>query len=372
MDPNYLLHDPSAVYSPGLIFYRDVIRRNIAGLVARVGDPNRLRPHVKTHKTREIVRMQLDAGITKHKCATIAEAEMLAGVGAPDVLLAYPLVGPNADRMARLVEAYPGCRFSTVIDHADSARALSDAMTRRGQRVEALLDVDVGQHRTGIGPGEDAVRLYEAAARLPGLTAGGLHVYDGHNHQPDLAERRRAVDRLLGPVVELKGVLARKGLPVPRVVFGGTPTFPVFAGLDWPEAECSPGTCVLNDSNYAAWFRDLGEFRWAALLLTRVVSRPLPRCVTFDLGTKAVASDPPAGKRCVLLDVPDAEAVLHNEEHLVVETPAADRYRPGDVAYAVPAHVCPTVALHGFGYVVEQNRVVDRWEIVARDRVLTI
>jgi D-serine deaminase-like pyridoxal phosphate-dependent protein len=129
---------------------------------------------------------------------------------------------------------------------------------------------------------------------------------------------------------------------------------------------------VLNDSNYAAWFPDLAEFRPAALLLTRVISRPAPRRVTFDLGYKAVASDPPAGKRCVLVGMPDAEAVLHNEEHLVVETASADRYRPGDVAYAIPAHVCPTTALHKFAYVVQDGRVVDRWDIVARDRMLTI
>src|SRR5437588_6897477 len=128
MDSHYRLHDSSEVFSPGLLFYRDVIRKNIAGLVARVGDPKRLRPHVKTHKTREIVRMELDAGITKHKCATVAEAEMLASCGAPDVLLAYNLVGPNRGRMAELVGAFPQTRFSVLADHPAAARALSDAM----------------------------------------------------------------------------------------------------------------------------------------------------------------------------------------------------------------------------------------------------
>lgn len=371
MEP-YILRDPSEVFSPGLLFYRDVIRHNIDRLIARVGDPKRLRPHVKTHKTREIVRMQLAAGITKHKCATIAEAEMVAGVGAADVLLAYNLVGPNCERMARLVEKFPACQFSTVVDHPVAAQMLSEAMARSGHTVDVLLDLDVGQHRTGIAPGSDAIALYETIARLPGLAPGGLHVYDGHNHQHALEERRRAVDLILAAVSALKDTLTAKGLPVPRVVFGGTPTFPVYAELPWPEAECSPGTCVLNDSNYAAWFADLSEFRHAALLLTRVISRPGPRHVTFDLGYKAVASDPPAGKRCVMLDMPDAVAVLHNEEHLVIETSAADRFRPGDVAYALPAHVCPTSALHRFAYVVEDGQVVDRWEIAARDRMLTI
>jgi D-serine deaminase-like pyridoxal phosphate-dependent protein len=297
---------------------------------------------------------------------------MLAQTDVPDVLLAYNLVGPNCDRFARLIRKYPGTKFSTVVDHPVAAEALSASLANAGMEADVLLDLDVGQHRTGIAAGADAARLYETVARLPGLTPGGLHVYDGHTHQHNLDERKQAVARSLEPVSELLQTLKAKGLPVPRMVFGGTPTFPVYAGLTWPEAECSPGTCVLNDYNYGVWFQDLSEFAHAALLLTRVISRPTPRRVTLDLGYKAVASDPPAGKRCVLLNVPDAEAVLHNEEHLVVETPAADEYRPGDVVYALPAHVCPTSALHQFAYVVEHGGVVDRWEIASRDRILTV
>jgi len=88
----------------------------------------------------------------------------------------------------------------------------------------------------------------------------------------------------------------------------------------------------------------------------------------LDMGTKAVASDPPAGQRCRVLGVPNAVAVAHNEEHLVIETPAADRYRPGDGLYAIPAHVCPTVALYPRALTVEGERVTGSWTIAARDR----
>src|SRR5437763_4451418 len=89
MNPHYVIRDTSAVFTPALVFYKDLIRQNIARAVEMAGGPSRLRPHVKTHKTREIARMELDAGISKHKCATLAEAELLAQAGAPDVLLAY-------------------------------------------------------------------------------------------------------------------------------------------------------------------------------------------------------------------------------------------------------------------------------------------
>lgn len=371
MNPEYRLKDPSQVFSPGLLFYKTLIARNIKALIARVGDPSRLRPHVKTHKTRQIVRMEREAGITKQKCATIAEAEMLGQCEVPDVLLAYPMVGPNCARFAQLVKKYPGTKYSVIADHALGIQQLSDAMRNAGVSAEVFLDVDVGQHRTGIAAGPAARQLYEQIARSSGLKPGGFHVYDGHNHQHPIEERKAAVEKMLAPVLELRDTLTKSGLSVPRLVVGGTPTFPVFATLEIAGAECSPGTCVLNDFNYGTWFQDMGEFVHAALLLTRVISRPTATRVTFDLGYKAVASDPPAGKRCVLLDV-KGDHVLQNEEHLVVEMPDAERFQPGDVAYALPAHVCPTSAMHQFAYVVENNQVVDRWDIASRDRVLTI
>jgi D-serine deaminase-like pyridoxal phosphate-dependent protein len=371
MNSEYAIRDVSQIFSPGLLFYRSLIARNNANLIKRVGNPDRLRPHVKTHKTKQIVKMQREAGITKQKCATIAEAEMLAQCDTPDVLLSYPVVGPNCDRFARLIKKYPHSKFSCLADHAAGIQQLSDALTKAGIRAEVLLDIDVGQHRTGVSAGPEARTLYESIARTPGLRPGGLHVYDGHNHQHPLQERRAAVERLLTPVLELRDTLAEFGLPVPRMVFGGTPTFPVYAAMEIAGAECSPGTCILSDYNYSQWFQDLSEFTPAALLLTRVISRPTPTRVTFDLGYKAVSSDAPLGKRCLLLDVP-GEQVLHNEEHLVVEMPSADRFKPGDAVYAIPAHICPTVALHSFAYVIDNGQVVDRWEIAARDRILTV
>src|SRR5438067_12437761 len=140
MNPAYAVADVSNVFSPALLFYKDLIRRNVARLVEIAGGPARLRPHVKTHKTREIVRLELEAGITKHKCATLAEAEMLAGCGAVDVLLAYNLVGPNCGRMARLARTYSGCRFSVLADHPDALRPLSEALAAVQQTVDVLID----------------------------------------------------------------------------------------------------------------------------------------------------------------------------------------------------------------------------------------
>jgi D-serine deaminase-like pyridoxal phosphate-dependent protein len=371
MTTDYAIRDTGAILSPSLLFYEELIHRNISQAIQIAGDSNRLRPHVKTHKTREIVRMEMALGVTRHKAATIAEAEMLAGCGVPDVLLAYPMVGPNCARLALLAVRFPGCRFSTIIDDLGCARQLSSAMVGVGVELDVLIDLDCGQHRTGIAPGPDAIALYESLDGLPGILPAGIHAYDGHLHIPNLAVRHDSVQRVLDSVLGLRDSVVKKGLPVPHVVLAGTPTFPLYARLDVPGLECCPGTCVLYDHGYASRFPDLPGFVPAALLLTRVVSRPTPTRVTLDLGTKALASDPPAGERCLLLGVPEYRPVAHNEEHLVVEMPAS-RLRPGDHLFAIPTHVCPTCALYRHAYVVRAGSVVGRWEIVARDRQLSI
>lgn len=372
MQAPYQIDNVANLLSPSLLFFRDLIEANLKKVLEMVGSPNRLRPHVKTHKCREIVRMEFAKGIIKHKCATLAEAEMLAQSEAPDVLISYPIVGPNLKRLTLLTDKYPSTRFSALVDHPVAAKQLSDIMASSGARFDVLIDLNVGMNRTGISIGEGAEELYRSFAKLPGLRPDGFHVYDGHNHQESLEERKSSVEKILGPVFDLREKLEKEGLPVPRVVCGGTPSFSVFSKLDFPGLECSPGTFVLHDSGYGSKYPDLSGFTPAALLLTRVISKPGGNRLTLDLGYKAVCSDPPAGKRCVVLGIGDYNYVLQSEEHLGIETPLADQFNPGDVVLAIPTHVCPTVAMHRQAYVIEGGSCIGTWEIAGRDRVITV
>jgi D-threonine aldolase len=370
--PEYPLANVAEIASPVLVFHPALIARNIRATIAAAGGADRLRPHVKTHKTAEIVRMQLLAGVTKHKCATIAEAEMLAAADAPDVLISYPMIGPNVFRLSKLIAKYPGTAFSSIVDHPIQLVQLSKALADANQTIDVLIDLNVGMNRTGIAPGPEADDLYAKIATSPGVRPGGIHAYDGHNNAESLAEREALARTTLATVLAMRERHERAGRPVPRIVSGGTPGFPGYAQVrDVPGLECSPGTYVLHDLGYGSKYPDLGVVP-AAVLVTRVVSRPTPNRVTLDLGNKSVAADPPLAKRVYLLDFPDYTIVMHSEEHLVVETDGADRYLPGDVVYAIPSHVCPTVALHREALVAEGNRVVGRWTIAARDRFLSI
>lgn len=370
-DSPYAIADTSMIISPGLIVFREYLESNLDTMVAIAGDPARLRPHCKTHKMREVTQLQLDRGITRHKAATFAEAQMLAETGVDDIVLAYNIVGPNIRRAVEFRRAFPDVTFGVTADDPRSVRLLAEAMQAAETDIEVLLDVDTGQHRTGIAVGDDAAELYRLMQQLVGVVPGGFHVYDGHQHQVSRDERAAAVNAEFEKVVAFRDKLVAEGLPVPRLLCGGTGSFPIYADHEDPTIELCPGTCIFWDANYGANFPDL-SFTPAEVLLTRVISRPTPDRVTVDLGYKAVASDPPAGRRAFFPELPEAEQVLQNEEHLVLKTPKAENYAPGDELIAIPWHVCPTSALHKAAYVVENGQVTEQWEVAARDRWLTI
>jgi D-serine deaminase-like pyridoxal phosphate-dependent protein len=364
----YQVTNVDEIASPALLVYLERVDENIRDMIGVAGGVERLRPHVKTHKLPEVIRRQLVLGIGKFKCATIAEAEMLAECGCPDVLLAYQPVGPNIHRLWQLAARYTATTFSAVVDDAGIVRRLSEAFSGTGHGIELLVDLDSGMHRSGISPGVDAAALYALIAALPGVTPGGLHAYDGHIRDADLNARAAASDAAFEPVARLRRELEGAGLRVPRVVVGGTPTFPIHVRRSG--VELSPGTCIFWDAGYNSQLPDL-PFRPAALVLTRVVSRPGANRLCLDLGHKALAAENPH-PRVQLLNLPEATPVMHSEEHLVVETPQAARFAVGDVCYGVPWHICPTVALYGAAVVVDGHTATGSWRIIARERSLTV
>lgn len=366
-DSWYAINNLDAVDSPAFVVYPNRIRENVRRAVAAVPDVSRLRPHVKTNKTAEVSRILIEEGVTKFKCATIAEAEMLGMIGAEDVLLAYQPVGPKVARLVELTESYPRTKFSCLVDHADATRAISDAFARAERRLNVFVDLNVGMNRTGIAPA-DALPLYLLCDTLPGVQPVGLHAYDGHIRDADLAQRKEVCDAAFEPVAALRSRLEAQGKQ-PVVVAGGTPTFPIHARRD--RVECSPGTFIFHDWHYQVAFPDQ-DFLFAALLVTRVISKVGAHAVCLDLGYKAVSSENPLAKRVRFLNAPEAEPLGHSEEHLVVNVGDNARHNIGDVFYGVPYHVCPTCALHDKAYVVENNRVTGSWEIVARARRINV
>lgn len=367
----YLLNTPEEIISPSLVFYKERIESNIRSMVNIAGDADRLIPHVKTHKCPEIVKIQLSAGISKFKCATIAEAEMLAESGARWILIAYQLVGPNVDRLFRLQGKYPEVTFASLVDNDQTATLLSEASVARGVRSTLFLDVNNGMNRTGHATDESLLSLYRYVSSLEGLAFGGVHIYDGHIRNPEFSERKAAADEAYETVLPLLDRIEAECGYEPMIIAGGSPSFTVHTLR--PDVYLSPGTNVLWDWGYGDRF-DGQPFEHAALILTRVVSKPTVGIITIDLGHKAISAENPVENRLRLLNLSDYTVLGQSEEHGVLQVGSEtwESVQVGDVFYALPFHICPTVALHDFATVIENGEIAGEWKITARSRRITI
>lgn len=364
----YAIEETRSVISPALLVYPDRISKNIQTMISIAGGTKNLRPHIKTHKMGAVIKMQLQQGIDKFKCATIAEAELLAQCGASDVLLAMQPVGANVDRFFKLVEKYPSTYFSTLVDDFTVATTLGEIAGAKDQKVRLWLDINTGMDRTGIAPGLKAASLYESISAHPYIKAEGLHVYDGHIRTSDFDEREKICNQAFEAVSELRQSLIDKGISEPRIVVGGSPTFPIHAKRE--NAETSPGTTLLWDAGYGGLFPDL-PFLPAAVLMTRIISLPKENTLCLDLGHKSIAPEM-AFPRVKLLDMHGSEQLGQSEEHLVIKHDKSGQYNVGDVHYAIPMHICPTVAKYESVLVVSAGKIIDTWQVDARNRKITI
>ncbi len=378
----YEVREIESLPSPCVLVSRPGVIANIEAAIARAGGPERLRPHVKTHKSAQVVQLHLERGVRRFKCATPAEAEMLARAGVRDVLIAYQLVGPGAEILRDLIGRYPDTRFGCLVDNGttlDQLEAVFQGYDPDQRAPFVLVDLDVGMHRTGIAPGDRADQLYRRITVSPCLKAGGIHAYDGHIREISPEKRAEEAAGARTTALEMRNRLQREGLPVPEVVLGGTPTFPCHADAYVEGCSLSPGTYSYHDWGYASAFADL-PFRDAAVVLGRVVSVPEPGQFTIDVGSKGIAADKDQ-PRGMLLNVPDAEAGPQSEEHWVFTVPAggtssgkqavAGTPAVGTPVYVWPRHICPTIEHYDEVLVVGEDRtVIERWPVTARGRAL--
>jgi D-serine deaminase-like pyridoxal phosphate-dependent protein len=365
----YQVENIDKLDSPSLIIFPERVKANIQTAISMVADVNRLRPHVKTNKSAEATQLMLDAGITKFKCATIAEAEMLGMIKAPDVVLAYQPFGPKLHRFIELVKKFPSTKYSCLTDNTSAAKEQSDAFAANDLEIPVYVDLNVGMNRTGIIPGEAAIELCGFVSSAKGIKLAGLHAYDGHIRNKDLATRTKECDEAFATIEKLKQELLNTGVSVPNIIVGGSPTFPIHAKRK--NVECSPGTFVYWDKGYTDLCPEQ-NFLTAAVLVTRIISLPSPTKICTDLGHKSVAAENEMGRRVFFLNASDLTPVGQSEEHLVCETGNDHRHKTGDVLYGLPYHVCPTVALYERVYTIENGEVTGEWKNVARDRKITI
>ncbi len=363
----YFISNISEVDSPALVVYEERVKENIRLLVGRVKSTDSLRPHVKTNKMAAVCRLMMDAGIKKFKCATIAEAEMLAMIKAPDVLLAYQPVGPKIQRLLNLVKTYPGTTFSCLADDETNTTTINEQCVAAGIFLSVFIDINTGMDRTGIRV-DKAFELFSYCHRLSNLRVVGLHAYDGHINDKDILLRQQKSDAAFNPLLGVIEKIITTFQVQPVVVAGGSPAFATHVMR--PGLEYSPGTFVFWDWGYKHLLPE-EPYQYAALVITRIISIIDEKTFCTDLGHKAVAAENPL-PRVHFLNAPGATPVAQSEEHLTVKVADSSLFKTGDVLYGVPVHICPTVALYDKAIVIKEKAATTEWQVTARSRKITI
>jgi D-serine deaminase-like pyridoxal phosphate-dependent protein len=340
--------------TPALIVDVGTLDRNIARMAEFFADgPCKLRPHVKAHKTPEIARRQLAAGCSGLTCATVHEAEAVAHLGA-DLLIANEIV--DASKCDRLASLARNVGVTVAVDSPIGVDALAAAAQRAGVTLGVLVDLDVGQGRCGVVPGQEALTLAHQVSRTAGLELRGVMGYEGHLQATRSRDERAArTGEAMRKLVATAELLLRAGLPCDIVSAGGTGTYDV-SGRTEGITEIQAGSYALMDTDY----RDTGvPFEQAFWVLGTVISRSADRCVV-DAGHKSMTKD--HGNPSVH-GIDGAVVSALNDEHAVIALPPGAAVGIGDRLRMIPSHTDPTVNLHDVFYAIDDDHVVDRWAI---------
>jgi D-serine deaminase-like pyridoxal phosphate-dependent protein len=357
---------PTGLATPCLIVDLDLVDRNIARLAEGAVERGvALRPHVKTHKSVALARMQLEAGAVGITVGTVGEAEVMAAGGIDDIFVGYP-IWADETRAARIAALNRAVTLSIGFDSVAGAEGLARAAEASGRQLAVLVEIDSGNRRTGLADPADVVRV-AARARSAGLVVVGVFTHGGHSYRGPEARAPAAADEVaaLGVAAD---ALREAGHEIGRISAGSTPTGLLAAAGQVNEIR--PGTYLLGDRQQLV----LGAIPVdgiALVVAATVVSTAVPGQVVVDAGAKALTKD-----RAPFLDgfglipaYPDAIVERLSDYHGVVAIPAGTTGpKLGEVVAIVPNHVCPVVDLVDTFVVTRAGAIVGVWPVDARGR----
>ncbi len=358
-----------AITTPALVLDLDALEANIAAMAELAAAQGiALRPHAKTHKSVAIGKRQMDSGAVGLCCAKLAEAEALAAGGLDRFLLTSPVTG--ARRITRLLALQPRCEeLLLVVDDLVNLQELGSAAADSGQTLDLLIDVDIGQHRTGVADTDQALALAEAIAAHPQLQLHGLQGYAGHlQHIADYQERRAASHTALAQLAALKDRLEAAGHACPIVSGGGTGShgFDHEAGV---LTELQAGSYIVSDVQYdavALTADGTSPFRDGLFVYSRVVSASHDGFVTIDAGSKTVSTDGPLPE--VAFGAPqETRYSISGDEFGRLDLPdGSPRLKIGDLLGLQVPHCDTTINLFDCYHCVRGDALVALWPIEAR------
>lgn len=348
------------ISTPAMVVDYTVLEKNIHHMAqfAKENGVN-LRPHVKTHKCPVIAHLQLAAGAQGICVAKVSEAEVFAASGIKDILIANEIVSP--EKIQRVLNLNRYTRTMVVVDSKQNIIDLNEFARKANQELEVLIDLNVGLNRTGVTPGEPALELAKLIEKSSNLNLHGLQAYEGHlTYIKDFAQKEERTHACMNATVETKQLIEKDGIACPVITAAGSGTY-MITGKYPGVTEIQPGTYVFNDHHITSV---VPELEIALTILATVNNLPSKGIMTLDMGSKSISpdmGDPQFrgfGKKLKVLAL--------TEEHCQCIYPAKYEFHLGDKIEAIPAHVCPTVNLYDFFYVLRDGEIIGKWPVAAR------
>ncbi|KKI92118.1 amino acid processing protein [Bacillus sp. SA1-12] len=325
-------------------------------------------PHIKTHKSVELAKRQLEAGAKGITCAKLSEAEIMAEAGIQLILIAYPLIGTeNLQRLGKLAEKI---QVRTTVDSYVVAEGISKVGEALGKRMEVLIEIDGGSHRGGVQPGEDAVKFALDIAKLPGIEIVGIFTYVGQIYGfSSEVEVKRETLREANILLETKELLHKNGIDV-SVTSGGSTLSSFHAEQLKGISESRAGNYIFGDMN--SIYHGIHSIDDCALkVLSTIVSVPLPGYATIDAGSKTLTSDlsVEGSNYGHVVGRPDVKITKLNEEHGYIRyNPECITFHVGDQIEIIPNHSCVIPNLNDFIFTYRNGEYAGPLTIDARGK----
>jgi 3-hydroxy-D-aspartate aldolase len=348
--------------TPALVLDLDVFDQNINTYQKLINASGlKSRPHAKSHKCAEIARRQIAAGSVGVSTATLHEAEALAEKGINDILITSPIVGVlKRECLLQLLER--GIALTVVIDNPEHVPSLPAS-----HELNVLVDIDLGMGRTGARDVESVLRLADTVSNSKGLSWQGLQAYSGKvQHIADFSERSAIYSAQLHLLVDIITALDKRGLRPDTVSGGGTGTL----ALDCREGiltEHQAGSYIFMDVEYnAVTLGGTTAFATSLFVCSTVISSNIPGQATIDAGLKSFATDGPLPK--VIAGAPSGTVYsFFGDEHGLLTFPDVTWQLPvGSVVKLETPHCDPTVNLHEYLHVAQEDTLIDIWKIDGR------
>jgi D-serine deaminase-like pyridoxal phosphate-dependent protein len=355
--------------TPSMIVDLTLMEANIASLMGHFRSTNvHVRPHLKTVKSPELAHTLLAAGAVGGCVAKVSEAEVMTHAGIEDLLITSEIVGrPKLARLVALVQQHP--HIKVVVDSLPGAQQLNQALHDAQLTLNVLIDLNVGQNRCGVMPGEAALALAQRIGEMSNLQLVGVQGYEGHlQHLHDPGERAQRCRQSMQLLTSTAAQLKTAGFAIEIVTTGGTGTAEICAGCDGV-TEVQPGSFIFMDTDYR---NALGPVYSNALtILSTVISRPAPNRAVVDAGLKSLSIDSgmpePKG-------LPGVKYRPGGDEHGILTwdespEPSHVKLEVGDRVEFIPSHIDTTINLHDYYYAYRNGKLEAIWPVAARGKV---